>query len=124
MPARIRTQQTSTTTRCECDPACPHVVSFLDGLLTEPWQYAPMDLRLECFEAMHVRTCERCERFSRAFTEWLEQNAREREEARISAGDQLIHDNRTLLLRLRSCADRNLKEPGKGEDAHGMEDRE
>jgi hypothetical protein len=89
MPAFIRTQQGSEV-HAPCDPACPHVVGFLDGLLTEPWQYAPMDLRLECFEALHVRTCERCERFSRAFQAWLEQNARERMDAAIADERQML----------------------------------
>ena len=99
MITRIKTAEGSQV-HAPCDPACPHVVSFLDGLLTEPWQYAPLDLRLECFEAMHVRTCERCERFSRAFQEWLEQNRREREEARRAEHERAIADERQMLRQL------------------------
>jgi hypothetical protein len=100
MVARIRTQG-GTTMHAQCDPACPHVVGFLDGLLSEPWQYAPLDLRLECFETIHIRQCERCERFSRAFAIWMENNAREREEARRSSLDQAIVDQRAMLIQLR-----------------------
>src|SRR4029077_9546542 len=84
----------------ECDPACPTIVHFLTELLDDATPYAPLDLRLECFEATHIRQCERCERFSRAFQAWLEQNAREREAARRSGLDHVIAEQRQFLRQL------------------------
>lgn len=99
MIARIKTGQRSEMHH-QVDPACPVVVHFLEELLDDESPYAPAALRLECFETTHIRRCERCERFGRAFAEWLDKNDQEREEARHSALDHAIADQRALLRRL------------------------
>jgi predicted anti-sigma-YlaC factor YlaD len=89
MPAFIRTQQGSETHH-QVDPACPQVVGFLSELIDEATPYAPLSLRLECFEATHLHNCERCRRFSRAFSEWLEKNRRDRMDAAIADERQFL----------------------------------
>jgi hypothetical protein len=77
MPAFLSSTE-NTETLAQCDPACPIITGYCQLLIDEPYQYAPMSLRLSAFEAIHIRSCERCERFSRVFHDWVQRNRRER----------------------------------------------
>ena len=89
MPAFIRTQ-THHEVHAQVDPSCDAVILFLRTLLNEEWMYAPLDTRIEAFEAIHLRRCRRCQQFSQAFQAWLEQNARERMDAAIADERQML----------------------------------